>query len=112
MEQVGKFKLYSFDEVKDDIIGKIGSSERDEYERELKEELTAYKLGEIIKKARLSQNLTQEQLSEKVGINQVQISRLEKGKNTSIASLSRVFKALGFSSATIDVSGFGKLALW
>lgn len=42
METIGDIKLYSFDEVKDELIGKKGSKARDEYEREVSEALNAY----------------------------------------------------------------------
>ena len=36
MEQVGKLKLYSLEEVLDKAIGPIGTKERDEHERRVK----------------------------------------------------------------------------
>lgn len=112
MKQVGDMKLYSFDEIQDEIIGEKGTPERDRYEQELQEELHAYRIGEAIKKARLSQNMTQEQLGEKIGVQRAQISRLEKGRSISLSSMSRVFKALGITTATIDLGSIGKVALW
>lgn len=105
-------ELYTFDEVKDEIIGTVGTSDRDKYEQELEEELHSYSIGEAIRKARLSCNLTQEQLGEKIGVQRAQISRLEKGHSISLNSLMRVFKALGISSASMDLGAFGKVALW
>lgn len=112
MKQIGDMKIYSFDEIQDEIIGVKGTPERDSYEQELQDELHAYRIGEAIKKARLSQNLTQEQLGEKIGVQRAQISRLEKGRSISLSSMSRVFKALGISSASLDLGSFGKVALW
>ena len=37
MEHVGKFKLYSMDEVLDKAYGYIGTKERDEHERRVAE---------------------------------------------------------------------------
>ena len=37
-------KLYSLDEVKDELIGKVGTPERDEHERKVKEALLAYRI--------------------------------------------------------------------
>ena len=31
MEQVGDMKLYSLEEVKDELLGKVGTPERDEH---------------------------------------------------------------------------------
>jgi hypothetical protein len=42
MKQIGDMTLYTFDEVKDEIIGKIGTSERDAYERKVEDEVRAY----------------------------------------------------------------------
>ena len=112
MEKVGDMKLYSLDEVKDELIGKLGTPERDEHERKVDEALHAYQIGEAIKKARLQQNLTQEELGERVGVQKAQISRMERGYSISIPSMSRVFKALGITTATLDLGIGGKVALW
>lgn len=112
MEKVGKFTLYSMDEVLDEHYGKIGTPERDEFERSVSEHVQAYKLGEAIKKARLEQHLTQEALGAKIGVQRAQISRLENGYSISIATMSRVFKALGVATATLDLGSVGKIALW
>lgn len=112
MKIIAGMEAYTFDEVQDNLIGPKGTPERDEYERELQEELNAYRLGEAIKKARLSQNMTQEQLGEKIGVQRAQISRLEKGRSISLSSLSRVFKALGIATASLDLGAYGKVALW
>ena len=53
-------------------------------------------LGYRLKKARLDNELTQEELSERTGIDQSDISKLEKGVlNPSVGLLKRVAKALG-----------------
>lgn len=112
MEQKVNMKLYSFDEVKDEFLGKVGTPERDEHERKVEEALHAYRIGEAIKKARLSQNLTQEQLGASIGVQKAQISRMERGYSISIPTMSRVFKALGIATATLDLGVAGKVALW
>ena len=112
MEQIGKLKLYSLDEVLDKAIGPVGTKERDEHERRVAEAVHAYRIGEAIKKARLQQNLTQEELGERIGVQRAQISRLEKGYSISIPTMSRVFQALGVATATLDLGAIGKVALW
>lgn len=112
MEQIGNMKLYSLEEVKDEVLGKRGTPVRDEHERRVEAALHAYKLGEAIKKARIEQNLTQEELGERIGVKRAQISRLEKGYSISIPTMSRVFKALGVTTASIDLGKIGKVALW
>ncbi len=78
----------------------------------MSESVYAYHIGKAIKKARLLQNLTQEQLGERVGVKKVQISRLERGYSITIPTMSRVFKALGIHTATLDLGIGGKVALW
>ena len=58
-----KKQFYSEEEVLDDILGKKGSSLREQYESEV----NVFLIGEAIRKARQSKNLTQEQLGEMIG---------------------------------------------
>ena len=112
MKQVGRFKMYSLDEVLDEHFGKVGTPRRDEFERSVAASVHAYHIGEAIKRARLQQNLTQEELGERIGVKRAQISRLEKGYSISIPTMSRVFQALGVATATLDLGAIGKVALW
>ncbi|OQX77829.1 MAG: transcriptional regulator [Bacteroidetes bacterium 4484_276] len=91
METNGKMKMMTLDQLKDEDIGKVGTTERDEYELELKVEV----LGEMIKLVRVENHLTQEQLGKLVGVNKSQISKLERNtKNVTIETILRVFRAL------------------
>lgn len=84
-------KLTTLNELKDKHLGKIGTSKRDEYEQVLKIEL----LAEEIKRLRLANDLTQDQLGELIGVQRAQISKLENGKsNITIGTLLKVFDAL------------------
>lgn len=112
MKQMGNMKLYTLDEVTDELIGKKGTADRDEFDNNVEEALHAYKIGEAIKKARIMQNLTQEELGKRIGVQRAQISRIEKGYSISIPTMSRVFKALGIATATLDLGICGKVALW
>ena len=107
-----EMKLTPFEDLLTEFYGEIGTPERDEHERKVAEAVHAYHIGEAIKKARLLQNLTQEQLGERVGVKKAQISRLERGYSITIPTMSRVFKALGISTATLDLGIGGKVALW
>lgn len=110
MEQM---KLIPADDMKDKLWGKRGTPEREAMENQLKEEVNAYFVGEAIRKARLAQKLTQEELGELIGVQRAQISKLEKGKSVIILpTMSRVFKALGIATATLDLGIAGKIALW
>ncbi len=105
-------KLYSLEEVTDELIGKKGTPVRDDFDRKVEDALHAYRIGEAIRAERLRQNLTQEELGERIGVQKAQISRMERGYSISIPTMSRVFKALGISTATLDLGIAGKVALW
>lgn len=64
-------KTYDFDEVLDYHFGVKGTVRRDCFEAEVADALHAYRLGEAIKKARLQQQLTQEQLGERIGVKKI-----------------------------------------
>lgn len=112
MEQLGELKLYTLEEVTDELIGKKGTPERDSLDRSVAEALEAYRIGEAIKQERLRQNLTQEELGERIGVQKAQISRIERGYSISLLTMTRVFRALGVATATLDLGGAGKIALW
>ena len=110
---MARMNLTPASELVDEVWGKVGTPERDEMEAQLKEELNAYFIGEAIKRARLAQNLTQEELGERIGVQRAQISRLEKGKSViTLPTMSRVFRALGIKSGILDLGVIGKVALW
>jgi len=84
-------KKYTLDELTDKYIGEKGSSEREQFEFELKLDI----LGEMIKKARKEKNLTQEQLGELVGVQKAQISKIENNtKDVRLSTIMKVFNAL------------------
>ena len=107
-----KIKLISFEQHLDECIGKVGTPERDEFEAEVAEAVHTYQIGETIKRARLQQNLTQEELGARIGVKRARISRMEKGYSISLPTISRVFQALGVSTASLDLGAIGKIALW
>lgn len=59
---MARMNLTPLDDVLDKHFGKIGTPKRDAFESDVDVALHAYRLGEAIKKARIEQNLTQEQL--------------------------------------------------
>ena len=84
-------KTYSLEEVTDELIGKKGTQERDEFEAELKAELVGY----AIKQARLKRKLTQSELGELVGVQKAQISKIENSMSSArLDTILKVFKAL------------------
>ena len=91
MQEVNGMKVYSLDEMLDKHIGEPGTAERNNFESELRLDL----LGEMIKRVRKEQNLTQDELGALIGVKKSQISKIEKsGKNLTIDTLIRVFDAL------------------
>ncbi|KAA6322221.1 hypothetical protein EZS27_028211 [termite gut metagenome] len=89
-----KKKFYTQDEAKDILIGKVGMPQRDNYESDL----NMFLIGDVIKRTRLEKNLTQEDLGKLVGVQKAQISKIENGKNLTIATIIKIFKAMGVSA--------------
>ncbi len=86
-----KTKTYSLEELTDKYIGKKGSSKREQFEFDLKLDI----LGEMIKKARKEQHLTQEELGQLIGVQKAQISKIENNtKDVRFSTVLRVFDAL------------------
>lgn len=84
-------KTYTLDQVQDELIGKIGTTERDLFEYELQMDL----IGKAIRQTRQERNLTQEELGKLIGVQKAQISRLENNaSNVTVDTLLRVFAAL------------------
>ena len=84
-------KVYSQEEMLDRTLGPKGTPERDEYDAQVKD----YLVGLAIRRAREAQNLTQEQLGERIGVQRARISSIEKGTNLRLSTLRRIFTALG-----------------
>lgn len=83
--------MYTFDQIKDEFIGQIGTEKRIRYEQELQLEI----LGELIRKIRLERNLTQTELGKLIGVQRAQISKLENHtSNVTMETILKVFGAL------------------
>jgi DNA-binding XRE family transcriptional regulator len=84
-------KTYTLNEVQDNLIGKIGTPERDLFEYELQMDL----IGKAIKQTRQERQMTQGELGKLIGVQKAQISRLESNTtNVTVDTLLRVFTAL------------------
>lgn len=84
-------KKYTLNEIKDEFLGKKGTTTRDKYEYDLQMEV----LGELIKQTRIERHLTQEQLGDLIGVQKAQISRLENHTgNVTLSTILKVFTAL------------------
>ena len=86
-----KIKTYSLEELTDKYIGEKGSAKREQFEFDLKLDI----LGDMIKKARTEQHMTQEQLGKLIGVQKAQISKIENNaKDVRFSTVLRVFEAL------------------
>lgn len=99
-------KFYTLEEMTDKHIGKRGTPERENFEAEVEAAL----IGASIKEARKSMNLTQKELGERVGVQTAQISKIENGRNLTIATIVRVLNALGLS-ADFSIQGLRPVKL-
>ena len=109
---MSKVNTTPFETVLDEFYGKEGSPRRDDFDRRVSEAVYTARIGESIKAERIRQNLTQDELGERIGVKKAQISRLERGYSTSLPTICRVFQALGVTSAILDLGSAGKVALW
>ena len=92
METTNKeLKIFTFDQIKNEFIGEIGTEKRTQYEQELQVEI----MGAMIRKVRLERNLTQAELGKLIGVQRAQISKLENNTtNVTMETILKVFSAL------------------
>ena len=105
-------KFYTEEEMLDELIGKVGTTKRDEFEAKVKKEVDDYYIGEAIKQARKKQGMTQDELGERMGVKKSFVSKIESGKGIAYSTIMRAFKALGAETATLDLGKLGRVALW
>lgn len=86
-----KIKTIAFTQFEDKNFGEKGTSKREFYEAKLNEEI----IGDLIRQARQKQNLTQDELAKKLGINKSNISKMENNiKSMRIDTLMNVLNVL------------------
>ncbi len=84
-------EFFTHEEIIDELIGKPGTPDRDQYEFDLQLDI----LGDIIRKTRKERKLTQEQLGDLVGVKKSEISKLERNaRNMTIGTVLKVFRAM------------------
>jgi DNA-binding XRE family transcriptional regulator len=84
-----KTNFTTFEAHLEERYGKIGSTERDEFEIKAK----AFIIGEMIKEARKQAHMTQDQLALKTGTKKSYISRIENGKiDIQLSTLFKIFE--------------------
>ncbi len=103
---MAKLKVYTQEEALDLTLGKKGTPLRDEYEANVED----YLVGLAIRKAREAQNLTQEQLGERIGVKRARICSIEKGVNLRLSTLRRIFSALNLE-VSLDIANVQKIAI-
>lgn len=86
-------KTNSWDNIKDEVFGAIGTERRDVLDREVE----AIKVGYLLKDARRAKNMTQEELATIIDKKRTYISRVENdGSNLTLKSLQTIVeKGLG-----------------
>lgn len=99
-------QFYTQEQMVDKHVGTKGTPAREEYD----EQVELMLVGEAIRKARIAQSLSQEQLGELVGVQKAQISRLENGKNLTISTIRRLFRAMN-QKVTLEIPSIGRVAL-
>lgn len=94
-----------FEEVLDSTFGQPGTPERAEYDLSVE----MYMIGHKIKEIREAKKLTQEDLGKLIGVQKAQISKIESGKNLTIATVMKVFRALDFE-ISLQINDKGLIA--
>lgn len=92
-----ELEMFTLDEIKDEFIGESGTDKRVQYEQQLQLEM----MGEMIRKARLERNLTQEELGKLIGVQRAQISKLEN--NTTNVTMETILKVFGALKAKVNI---------
>jgi len=77
MEDDSMKNLTNFEDILNKKYGQKGTPERDKYEADS----LAFRLGVMLKEARLGARVTQEELARKTGTKKSYISRIERGKS-------------------------------
>lgn len=63
--------------------------------------MTIENIGRTIREGRLLKGLTQEELAARVGVDKARISKIERGKGTSIQMAAKVLNELGLSAPAL-----------
>jgi len=77
----------TLNQLKEKYYGKVGTAKRDKFERDYED----FKVGFLIKEARIKSGLTQQQLADKVGTTKSYISKIENNiKEVRISTLKKI----------------------
>jgi transcriptional regulator with XRE-family HTH domain len=64
----------------------------------------------LLRKPGNPKNMTQEELAQKIGVQRAQVSKIESGRNLTLSTVARVFRAMGME-ASLSIAGFGSITL-
>ena len=95
-------EIRTWSDIKDRVYGEKGSERRDQLERESE----SFRIGLLLKKARESRNMTQDELGQLIDKKRTYISRVENnGSNITLSTLFEIVeKGLGGKvNITIEV---------
>lgn len=82
-------RITSFDDHLDEQYGKTGTVTRDKFQ----EEFETFKIGVLIQEARKKQQMTQQELADKVGTTKNYISRIENNaSDIRLSTLMRIIR--------------------
>ncbi|MGI6049170.1 MAG: helix-turn-helix domain-containing protein [Petrimonas sp.] len=88
------YKIRNYSNVLAEKYGEHGTPERAKFD----EEAYAFYTGQVILDARKSENMTQKELAEKLGVDKSYISKIENGVvNPSVGFFYRIMNALGLN---------------
>jgi DNA-binding XRE family transcriptional regulator len=91
----------NWDDHLNNKYGERGTEKREKFQ----EELEAFRLGVLIQEARKNQNLTQQQLAEKVGTTKSYISRIENNaSDIRLSTLMRIIREGLGGSLTLSLN--------
>ena len=92
--QTNNNNLTSVDDIMDNLFGKVGTPEREQFRREA----YAYCMGQEIHAIRKTERITQTELASRIGVNKSYISKIEKGIiEPGVSTFYRIANALGRS---------------
>ncbi len=88
------YQIRNYSNVLAEKYGEHGTPERAKFD----EEAYAFYTGQVILDARKSENMTQKELAEKLGVDKSYISKIENGVvNPSVGFFYRIMNALGLN---------------
>lgn len=102
-EDMAQMKLYTLDEIVEDLYGAPGTAAREDFEEDMRqleaEWQRTHRMGSTVKRARKELHLTQAELGRQADVRPSVVSRIERGliDGCSLESLVRVLRALGMT---------------